>query len=858
MLESSDKYIKLCKDLILELEPSIPVGHDLYKVFDELRQDFKTINANSPDMVKLSCIHIKLCELKKKLIPAVKYITEIVEVEKYRDCGDLEQQNANLLQIIDNLKRELDEFKKESSYLLSNSNSLTTDQNNKIIELLGDINALTITLENLLVEHDKLKTTNNLDKTAIENLNIEIEELNKKYKNIKTELVNVTATNANLLQKIKDLESNLSKNTQELNGNLSQLQNLTDNQQKKIVELEKKILILTNNLEELRGELLESNNTDSYEIKIYVKEVESLNNLISELNKKLLESESGVVNLDLIIESLNKELAINIKKNIELNNYIKQYYEPLEQEITKLRQRAEILSRDNDNLIKKVNDFSKLEDDYNIQTGHMVNDNKLLNMAYAEITDLNTQIGILKQQIQDNINPEELNQLTVKYNELKNQNDKLIKEYEAKITELNVKDTLISDLQNNIAKLSEDNKKLLDGLQRNSSSKNRYKEQIKVFIEELDTLTDERDHLESEIKFYNAAEKLNYEKNEELRIKFENLFRDLTSLKDSISILRDENKELDLKNKDLTSQVEVLEVKLLNQSKKIKELTAETTKKNTEIASSLNAGNDKKFQDLEQLYLEKSKEYENIIYKNELLQTELTQIKDTYDENILQNSTLNYTIVELEENNKNLNEKLNELKKNIDRLNTQIEQVNSSHKNEIIKLQTIISDLKTGKNKTDAVNKLIDEYKKIIGIDEISILRLYLKYRDIFTDSTKISQGDILKRHYNGNRPMSNKLRLTNISDRKPNINNRNDLIDSLNSILEHIQSQITVLLTIKKPEGNNIRSAKFRTLKDNFFDELTVYLVNTNYYEYKDISDNNIKYDKVYELLIKSFETIN
>ena len=104
---------------------------------------------------------------------------------------------------------------------------------------------------------------------------------------------------------------------------------------------------------------------------------------------------------------------------------------------------------------------------------------------------------------------------------------------------------------------------------------------------------------------------------------------------------------------------------------------------------------------------------------------------------------------------------------------------------------------------------------------------------------------------------MSNKLRLTNISDRKPNINNRNDLIDSLNSILEHIQSQITVLLTIKKPEGNNIRSAKFRTLKDNFFDELTVYLVNTNYYEYKDISDNNIKYDKVYELLIKSFETI-
>jgi chromosome segregation ATPase len=302
----------------LELEPSIPTGHDLYKVFDELRQDFKTINANSPDMVKLSCIHIKLCELKKKLIPAIKYITEIVEVEKYRDCGDLEQQNANLLQIIDNLQRDLAEFKNE----IEEFKIIKSDDDKTIAELNSEIDKLTEQIEKLIQESNLLNT-NKLD---VEQTNDSIrgklvaiarrkKELQKQFDTLKKENTELTQENRSLKTELLDALAEIRKLNQAAEDKLAEITELNETHKSNVDKNRSLIAFLINKRKQLTKEVSDNkilnerltNKIAMLEIKINTKDAENAQ-LVSTLNSELNYNTDAVAKLELKLLELNKTI----------------------------------------------------------------------------------------------------------------------------------------------------------------------------------------------------------------------------------------------------------------------------------------------------------------------------------------------------------------------------------------------------------------------------------------------------------------------------------------------------------------------------------------------------------------------
>ena len=314
MLESSDKYIKLCKDLILELEPSIPTGHDLYKVFDELRQDFKTINASSPDMVKLRCIHTKLCDLKKKLIPISTNNFQIVEVEKYRDCGDLEQQNANLLQIIDNLKRKLDETYEMFDNEISN---LTDNQNNEVESLKEEIEKLKNNLKELGIQLNQSSQLNANQASDIINLNSIIESL-KLYKNtLTTDIVEISsitdASETKHFKTIKELQDKL----KEANTLIKEIFNRNkglDARNTKLTDENKNLAGQLANLTEMNNKITTSN----AELKTQNKELEDMISKSNELKDKVKNMNLTLLK-DKILQSDNA-LGEKNKLNAEISN----------------------------------------------------------------------------------------------------------------------------------------------------------------------------------------------------------------------------------------------------------------------------------------------------------------------------------------------------------------------------------------------------------------------------------------------------------------------------------------------------------------------------------------------------------
>ena len=342
MLESSEKYIKLCENLISDLALLIPTGHALYKVFDELRQDFKTINASSPDMVKLRCIHIKLCELKKKLIPAIKYITEIVEVEKYRDCGDLEQQNANLLQIIDNLKRKLD----ETYEMFDNEMSNLPDENKT------EVGKLKEEIENLRKELEDLNELNNRDIKINKKLVEIIEGIKKESKKLSDE-VKEQKNNADILEKgysidIKQLTDDLTKarkfiadlnaknmvlnaKNRDLNAENRDLNAENKNlagQLANLTEMNNKIKNSNLELEQKNAEIQikeSENNTKINNLEIKLKKIETGSDYDSEIDKTGYDSDA-----DKSLQQYKELLAKNTKL-IEENKKLLKYKEELEE-----------------------------------------------------------------------------------------------------------------------------------------------------------------------------------------------------------------------------------------------------------------------------------------------------------------------------------------------------------------------------------------------------------------------------------------------------------------------------------------------------------------------------------------------
>ena len=363
MLESSDKYIKLCENLISDLDQLIPTGHALYNEFNELKKEFnETIKTDSPEMIKISHIHSKLCELKKKLVPENQKIVEIVEVEKYRDCGDLEQQNANLLQIIDNLNRKLD----ETYEMFSEMSNLTDIQKN-------EVGALKEEIEKLRKELKELNELNVRDILINKKLGEIIEDIKKESKKLSDEVQNQKDNYGILkngysinikkltddLTKAMEIIADLNAKNRDLVGQLANLTEMNNKIRDSKLELEKKY----NEIKTKESE----NDTKIYNLEKKLKEInENFNSSSSD--------EKDAQNKNLLYQV--NSLKVTLKKNEQnLHNLKDQYAEVIStytNEINKLRKEkdqqgkdwgADYVELDNLKIVhKELYDKSKLWD----------------------------------------------------------------------------------------------------------------------------------------------------------------------------------------------------------------------------------------------------------------------------------------------------------------------------------------------------------------------------------------------------------------------------------------------------------------------------------------------------------------
>jgi DNA repair exonuclease SbcCD ATPase subunit len=350
MLESSDKYIKLCENLISDLALLIPTGHALYKEFDELRKDFKTINASSPDMVKLSCIHIKLWELKKKIIPISTNNLEVVYVESHKDCGDLEQQNANLLQIIDNLSRELDEFKNEvDEFKIIKSKDSAT-----ITELISAITELSEQTLELLTRNELLNT----NKSEVEKNNHEISAklatITKEKKELENRFDILKQENTDLNEKYDRLNTASLKaldiNDKLFNENKSLIAKLKNS----INDISTLNADVSNKLTYIK-ELEEKNNLNSNNQKKYIEDLNAIIKQNKDLNSVLSTEIAELINKSNNKDELTSKLLLKLELELEKN---KNLVTALQAEVEELNKKNFRLDDENQSLKNKIIDLT--------------------------------------------------------------------------------------------------------------------------------------------------------------------------------------------------------------------------------------------------------------------------------------------------------------------------------------------------------------------------------------------------------------------------------------------------------------------------------------------------------------------
>lgn len=370
-MSDSDNYIKLCKDLISELESLIPIGHALYKEFDELRQDFKIIKVDSLYMVNLSRIHIKLCELKKKLIPIGQNTVEVFYIDSHKDCSNLEQQNANLLQIIDNLSHKLGETYERFT---SDMHNLTDIQKNEVGKLNEEIKKLRKELKDLTENNSKDKLINKRLAEIIEGI--------KKVSN-------------NLLDAVKEQKNEVKERKNEYDINIKKLTDELKNAREFIATLNAE----NKNLVEQLAELTEMNNK-------IINSNEELEKKRNDIENKVLENNIKINNLETELKEIKKrhnydsdvddsgyDSDIDESSN-ESDNITQQYNELLNENKTLIEENAELL-KDKQKLEETQDNDDK---EYNELLDEFDNNKKQLNINIKNVNFLKREINRLGDQ----------------------------------------------------------------------------------------------------------------------------------------------------------------------------------------------------------------------------------------------------------------------------------------------------------------------------------------------------------------------------------------------------------------------------------------------------------------------------
>ena len=474
------------------------------------------------------------------------------------------------------------------------------------------------------------------------NLNI-VNDNKQKEKDLKKQLEmnnNLKIQNNLLLEKNKKLE----KNEENLKQNILKIQNEL-NQKQQELEIEKK----SNEVSKLkREELINANNNYIKQINYLDKEIKEKDNEINKLKNKNKENEDKIKKeYEKIIEKKNNEIK-NLKQNewnnknekekakeeiLKNNKSLNEENNSLKNEIINSKKIIEQLQKETNEINKKI---KEKDDEYN----KMIKSNKEYEDKINEMKNKNKELELNNCNIKKDLEEKtkKINEFKVKEDELNNMN-KITEELQKKIKQLesdnNIKEQKIKSLEKNIEELKEkENKKIKEykiekletGIQifplekektesinkekenenndnkNNDDLNNEYKELLKQKEEEISKLKEENQKI---IK--------NQEKNNEIKNQNQN---DIDNFKNQIKDLEKYIK--DLKNKN-NEEYKKREDELSLKDNELKNREKELEKKNSDIKN-LEQEINKKISFLEDKENLLDNEYKNIEKEKEQLQ----------------------------------------------------------------------------------------------------------------------------------------------------------------------------------------------------------------------------------------------
>ncbi|XP_017892626.1 golgin subfamily A member 4 isoform X1 [Ceratina calcarata] len=566
-------------------------------------------------------IQTKLGQLKR--LKAVKQRQDSVIQQSSDEIAELKDLNAKLTEQLKTLENETDALKSENCQLTTlRSDNLTISSELEQLKLVQN----KISLENKDLkdkQNEFLKSNQELNETN-ENLKQKVSDYENDHQRLLTENtrlnkeiesyeIRVNEQNESidhLNTQITSLYAELQSSSQKLNSQLEELSSYRKEAERTEEHLSKENKDLRNEVNKLNLTLENYKNVDEKN-KEFVSNLEVLNNEIARL--KAVEEEAN--NLKLEISSLN-EVNVHLEKVKSQNNELITEHLSLKNKITELENVNTKLQSYVNNLESKISDLEQID----IKYTELKNE---LDKLSAANTELSSQLE------HENIEKE---RLTKEVEELKHTVDE-------KVAELKLLDTRNMELLIEIERLK--SLTIDEDVEREPSTVDHLQETVTKLQEEIEVLTGSNAALRNEIQNVNSNKVVN----ESLITKGDNLEEENKKLEAQLdeALITFQAKELQMQilNNKLKSEADKLKDELKTneeeQSMRLKQLVKEFQAQLHDKEEELHAALEKRF--------DRQQNYEsNLIqqYKEQLkdFQIELTAKSEQIENLILENKNL--------------------------------------------------------------------------------------------------------------------------------------------------------------------------------------------------------------------------
>ena len=257
-------------------------------------------------------------------------------------------------------------IKNSKIFRAANYNTLSLDQKNGIIKLIGDLKIHkeqnTIMLKNMkYLEYVNQQLIDEYS-TLEENCKITMDKINGRDPNYKKILNNNNDININ--NKNYDTnKTNFNFNEEDWKNKVNELKNNYNSLLAKEKAIKEEKIILENK-DNINLKLIEENNKEIVDIKnkniIYEKELESYNKNLSILNEDNIKIKNNCIDIEKEINILKDK---NKKLSSKMNNDIRNNSEKIKMEINEIRKNNENLNYENKNLIMQKNMLTNQKND---------------------------------------------------------------------------------------------------------------------------------------------------------------------------------------------------------------------------------------------------------------------------------------------------------------------------------------------------------------------------------------------------------------------------------------------------------------------------------------------------------------